>query len=254
MSENNIKIKISNLHKSFGKNHVLNNINLDIISGTSLVIVGPSGTGKSVFIKTIIGTIIPDYGNIFIDGIETSNISDSKRFSIMQNMGFLFQGGALFDSLTVKDNIIFFAKKLYDLNHKDLLDLAKTKLTDVGLSHDVLHLYPSELSGGMQKRVSLARTIATNPQIIFFDEPTTGLDPIMTNVINELIIKAKNNLNATTITITHDMNSAYKIADYIAFFYKGNISWIGKKEDLHNSENELIKQFMSGNIDGPIKN
>ncbi len=253
MTNNEIKIKIRSLYKSFGSHKVLDGINLDIKENSSIVILGGSGTGKSVLIKTIIGLIQPDIGNIAIDGIETVNISNKARFKIMETMGFLFQGGALFDSLTVQDNITFFAEKLHNLSAKDKQELATSKLNSVGLSHKILDLYPSELSGGMQKRVSLARAICANPSILFLDEPTTGLDPIMANIINELIVKVQEELKSTTITITHDMNSAYIIAKEVAMLYQGKILWLGAKEDIKDSDNPYLQQFVNGLTTGPIE-
>lgn len=252
MTENISKIQIRKLYKSFGKNRVLDGIDLDIKQGSSTVIIGGSGTGKSVLIKTIVGLIRADSGNIIIDGVETTSLSHNERFKFMETVGFLFQGGALFDSLTVKDNITFFAEKLQKLSNQDKEELATDKLKSVGLSSKILNLYTSELSGGMQKRVSLARAICSNPSILFLDEPTTGLDPIMANIINELIIKVREELNATTITITHDMNSAYIIAKEVAMIYKGKILWSGTKEEIKHSNNPYIKQFINGLTTGPI--
>jgi phospholipid/cholesterol/gamma-HCH transport system ATP-binding protein len=253
MTDSELKIKIRSLSKSFGNNQVLNGIDLDIKRNSSIVILGGSGSGKSVLIKTIIGLIRPDQGNVFIDGVETVNISTKERFRIMKNMGFLFQGGALFDSLTVQDNITFFAEKLNNLSDKDKGELAASKLNSVGLPARILGFYPSELSGGMQKRVSLARAICANPSILFLDEPTTGLDPIMANVINELIVKLQEELNATTITITHDMNSAYIIAKEVTMIYQGKILWFGKKDEIKNSDNSYLQQFVNGLTTGPIE-
>ncbi len=253
MAENISKIQIRELYKAFGKNQVLEGINLDIKQGSSMVVLGGSGTGKSVLIKTIVGLVRADSGSVMIDGLDTINLSTSERFKFMETVGFLFQGGALFDSLTVQDNITFFAERLYKLSTKDKEELAAAKLNSVGLSNKILNLYPSELSGGMQKRVSLARAICGNPSILFLDEPTTGLDPIMANVINELIIKVREELNATTITITHDMNSAYMIAKEVAMIYKGKILWTGPKEEIQHSDNPYLKQFVNGSTTGPIE-
>lgn len=247
------KIKIRSLYKSFGDHKVLDGIDLDIKRNSSIVILGGSGTGKSVLIKTIVGLIQPDEGSIVIDEVETVNISSKDRFKMMETMGFLFQGGALFDSLTVQDNITFFTEKLYKLSPKNKEELAAFKLNSVGLSKKILGLYPSELSGGMQKRVSLARAICGDPLILFLDEPTTGLDPIMVNVINELIIKVQEELKATTITITHDMNSAYMIAKEVAMIYKGKVLWFGKKDEIKNSDNPYLQQFVNGLTTGPIE-
>ncbi|WP_375359269.1 ABC transporter ATP-binding protein [Candidatus Tisiphia endosymbiont of Neophilaenus lineatus] len=247
------KIKIRSLYKSFGDYKVLDGIDLDIKRNSSIVILGGSGTGKSVLIKTIVGLIQPDEGSIVIDEVETVNISSKDRFKMMETMGFLFQGGALFDSLTIQDNITFFTEKLYKLSPKNKEELAASKLNSVGLSKKILGLYPSELSGGMQKRVSLARAICGDPLILFLDEPTTGLDPIMANVINELIIKVQEELKAITITITHDMNSAYMIAKEVAMIYKGKILWFGKKDEIKNSDNPYLQQFVNGLTTGPIE-
>lgn len=249
--ENNV-ITIENLHKSFGSHKVLSGIDLKIEKGKSLVILGGSGTGKSVLIKTIIGLLKPTSGKIFIDGLDTTSMNKKQEAQILQKCGFLFQAGALFDSLTIEENITFFAEKLYKLTLHKRRELAIEKLHAVGLSDRVLKLFPSEISGGMQKRVSLARTICTNPEIIFFDEPTTGLDPIMANVINELIISAKNKLGATCVTITHDMNSARAIADKVAMIYEGKIIWQGTPKELDSCEDPVVSQFVHGRTTGPI--
>ncbi|XVN42325.1 MAG: ATP-binding cassette domain-containing protein [Candidatus Rickettsia vulgarisii] len=253
MTDNKLKIAIRSLFKSFGNHRVLDGIDLDIKQNSSTVILGGSGTGKSVLIKNIVGLMQPDSGNIVIDGVETNNLTTKERFKIMETMGFLFQGGALFDSLTIQDNITFFAEKLYNLSEKDKQELAASKLNDVRLSSKILNLYPSELSGGMQKRVSLARAICSNPSILFLDEPTTGLDPIMANVINELIVKLQEELKATTVTITHDMNSAYIIAKEVAMICKGKILWHGAKDEIKNSDNPYLNQFVNGLTKGPIE-
>ena len=249
----NIKIKVSNLHKSFGNHNVLDGIDLEVKEGSSMVILGGSGTGKSVLIKTIVGLLTPDSGKVEIDGVDTTYFSGKARFRIMEKCGFLFQAGALFDSLTIEDNITFFAEKLNKLSSVQKRNLAAEKLHAVGLHSNVLNLLPAELSGGMQKRVSLARAICTNPKIIFFDEPTTGLDPIMANVINDLIIKVRKDLGATTVTITHDMNSATQIATDIAMIYEGKILWKGTKDEVKKTANPYLHQFIHGLTEGPIK-
>jgi len=231
---------------------VLQGVDLEVETGKSLVILGGSGTGKSVLIKAVIGLIKPDSGNIWIDGKDTTYLSGRDRFEIMSKCGFLFQAGALFDSLTVQDNITFYAEKVQKLSKSAKRDLSVEKLEAVGLSDRVLNLFPAELSGGMQKRVSLARAICTNPEIIFFDEPTTGLDPIMANVINDLIIKVRDKLGATTITITHDMHSAMAIATEVAMLYDGKILWHGKKSEVEKSKNPYLHQFINGLTTGPI--
>lgn len=249
----NIKIKVRNLHKAFGNHKVLDGIDLDVKKDSSLVILGGSGTGKSVLIKTIIGLLTPDKGSITLDDQETVNISSKARLKILENCGFLFQGGALFDSLSVSENITFFAQKLYSLKRDEIKELALKKLKSVGLSERILNLYPAELSGGMQKRVSLARAICTDPQIIFFDEPTTGLDPIMANVINDLIIKIREELGATTIAITHDMNSVRRIAKEVVLIHNGKIQWSGTKEEMGTTDNPYMFQFINGLSSGPFE-
>ena len=249
----NIKIKIRNLCKSFGNHKVLDGIDLDVKKDSSLVILGGSGTGKSVLIKTMIGLLSPDKGSIMFDDTETVNISQKNRLKILENCGFLFQGGALFDSLNVSENITFFAQKLYSLKNKEVKELASQKLKSVGLSDRILDLYPAELSGGMLKRVSLARAICTDPKIIFFDEPTTGLDPIMANVINDLIIKIREELGATTIAITHDMNSVRKIAKEVVLIHNGKIQWSGTKDEMESTENPYMVQFINGLSSGPFE-
>ena len=249
----NIKIKVRNLHKSFGNHAVLDGIDLDVKKDSSLVILGGSGTGKSVLIKTMIGLLSPDKGSIMFDDTETVNISQKGRLKILEDCGFLFQGGALFDSLNVTENITFFAQKLYSLKDKEVKELANQKLKSVGLSDRILELYPSELSGGMQKRVSLARAICTNPKILFLDEPTTGLDPIMANVINDLIIKIREELGCTTIAITHDMNSVRKIAKEVVLIHNGKVQWSGTKDEMEKTDNPYLFQFINGLSSGPFE-
>lgn len=250
MSEN-LKFKIRGLNKSFGSHHVLQGVDLDIKKDSSLVILGGSGSGKSVLIKSLIGLLEPDSGSILFDGVESINFTNKERLKMLESCGYLFQAGALFDSLNVENNITFFAQKKFSLNKSEARDLAYRKLKSVGLEERILDLYPSELSGGMQKRVALARAIATDPKVIFFDEPTTGLDPIMSNVINDLIIKARDDLGATTITITHDMQSARKIANEVAFLYDGKIIWNGKIEEMGVAKSPRLQQFINGYTEIP---
>jgi len=247
------KISIKNLKKSFGSKHVLNGINLEVKKGESVVILGGSGSGKSVLIKTIASLMAPTSGSVKVDGEEVSGISGKKLDQLMEKFGFLFQGGALFDSLPIWENVAFRLLNSSKMNKKDAREIALKKLRAVGLEERVADLYPSELSGGMQKRASLARAIAADPEIIFFDEPTTGLDPIMADVINDLIISNSKELGATTVTITHDMNSARKIADKIAMLYNGKIIWFGDVKDMYSSDNEYLDQFIHGRAKGPIK-
>lgn len=247
------KIKISNLHKSFGKKVVLDGVDLEINKGESLVVIGGSGTGKSVLIKCIQGLLEPDQGSIQIDGEETIGVDEEEQNRLHSKMGMLFQGGALFDSLRVWENVAFGLIENQKMPRKEAKTEAIRVLRQVGLAPDVADSYPSELSGGMQKRVSLARAIATKPEIIFFDEPTTGLDPIMADVINDLIIESAKGLGATALTITHDMASARKIADRIAMLYKGKIIWQGSVKELDKTDNEYVRQFINGSSQGPIK-
>jgi phospholipid/cholesterol/gamma-HCH transport system ATP-binding protein len=246
------KINVCNLHKNFANKQVLTDISFSINQGESLVILGGSGSGKSVLIKTIAGLIKPSGGTIFIDQQKTNDLNEKEQDQIMQKIGFLFQGGALFDSLLVWENVAFRLIHQQKIPTQQAFDLAIAKLQSVGLSEKVANLYPSELSGGMQKRVSLARAIATNPEIIFFDEPTTGLDPIMADIINNLIVTNSKQLGATTLTITHDMHSARKIADKVAMLYQGKFIWFGDVNNLYNSGNEFVEQFIHGNAIGPI--
>lgn len=251
MSET-IKIALNDVHKAFGSKVVLNGLTTSVNSGKSLVIIGGSGSGKSVMLKCILGLLKPDSGSIKVDGGEVTNLSISARKKILSKFGMLFQGGALFDSIPVWENVAFGLIQGKGMNKKDAKEVAMEKLRRVGLSPDVGLLSPAELSGGMQKRVGLARAIATEPEIIFFDEPTTGLDPIMADKINDLIVECVKDLGATTLSITHDMASARKIADEIAMLYKGKIIWQGNKNDIDQSGNEYVDQFIHGRAQGPI--
>ncbi|MCK0070384.1 ABC transporter ATP-binding protein [Kordiimonas laminariae] len=246
-------IKLENVKKSFGNKHILQGVNLEVQKGQSLVIIGGSGTGKSVTLKCVLGLLQPDSGAIYVDGKEVTSASNSERKKALHKFGMLFQGAALFDSIKVWENVAFGLIQGKGLNKKDAKEIAIEKLRRVGLSPDVGELSPAELSGGMQKRVGLARAIATEPEIIFFDEPTTGLDPIMADVINDLIVECVKDLGATTMTITHDMASARKIADRIAMLYKGEIIWEGNKDQIDNSGNAYVQQFITGSAHGPIE-
>ncbi len=239
------KIEIRNLVKSFGDKIILNNLDLNIENKKSTIILGKSGCGKSVLIKNISGLLSPDSGSIKIDGEEVTNIKEEQRNKLMAKFGFLFQNGALFDSLTIWENVAFRLLNNLKFRKKEAKDIAIEKLEVVGLDASVANLFPCELSGGMQKRAALARAIATNPEIIFFDEPTTGLDPIMSEVINDLIVKTTKITGATSITITHDINSAKKIADHIVMLNNGSIAWKGTAKDLDTTENELILKFLN---------
>lgn len=249
-------IELKNVHKKFGTKTILNGLDLTVPRGSSLVVIGGSGTGKSVMLKCILGLLKPDQGSIKIDGKEITELSGTKRDELMARFGMLFQGAALFDSVKVWENVAFGLQqgpKNRRVSQKDAKDIALQNLARVGLSPEVGELHPAELSGGMQKRVGLARAIATSPEIIFFDEPTTGLDPIMGDVIDDLIVKCTRDLGATTLSITHDMASARKIADTIAMIYKGRIVWTGPADSIDNSGNAMVDQFVNGRADGPIQ-
>ena len=256
MSQDNAaKINLSGVRKTFagGKKVVLDHVDLEIGKGESVVIIGGSGTGKSVTIKCMLGLLKPDSGSIAIDGKNVNNISASEREGINKQVGMLFQAAALFDSLPIWENVAFGLIARNQCSRHDARDIAVEKLKLVGLSPDVLDLSPSELSSGMQKRVGLARAIASNPEIIFFDEPTTGLDPIMADVINNLIVHVNQTIGATAVTITHDMKSARKIGDRIAMLYDGRIIWAGPTDAIDHSDNEYVDQFIHGRTEGPIK-
>ena len=244
-------IELRGLHKSFGQNHVLAGVDLSIERGKSMVIIGGSGTGKSVLLKSILGLITPDQGQILVDG---QDVTQADRDAFLARFGMLFQGGALFDSLPVWKNIAFRLMRGSLKRPKDeARDIAIEKLRRVGLKADVADRFPAELSGGMQKRVSLARAIAAEPEIIFFDEPTTGLDPIMSGVINDLIREIVVDMGATAMTITHDMTSVRTIADDIAMLHAGRIQWTGPVGDMDQSGDPYIDQFINGRADGPIE-
>lgn len=250
---NTPKIKLTNIHKAFGNKRVLDGVNLSVAPGESLVIIGGSGSGKSVTIKTVLGLIRPDSGTVEVDGEDVTHLRFRDRAGMLQKVGMLFQGGALFDSLPVWKNITFGARERgYHLSAGEAHELAIEKLEAVGLSPEVADLLPSELSGGMQKRVGLARAIASNPEILFFDEPTTGLDPIMADVINELIVECVKKLGSTAVTITHDMASVRKIATRVAMIYQGKIIWDGPVEAIDHSGNPYVDQFIHGRAHGPI--
>jgi phospholipid/cholesterol/gamma-HCH transport system ATP-binding protein len=246
------KVEMSNVVKSFGDKHVLQGINLTIEKGESLVIIGGSGTGKSVMLKSILSIIEPDSGSIKVDGVEVTTMDNSARDALMGKFGMLFQGGALFDSLPVWENVAFGLIHGKKMSKIDARPIAIEKIKAVGMGERVADLYPAELSGGMQKRISLARAIATNPDVIFFDEPTTGLDPIMADVINDLIVKCVKDLGATALTITHDMASARKIADKIAMIHEGKIIWSGTVKEMDKTSDPYVQQFIHGRADGPI--
>ncbi len=245
-------IEIRGLHKAFGDNVVLDGLDLDVGAGESVVVIGGSGNGKSVLLKCILGILTPEAGSIRIDGEEVTTMSPRERERVMGKFGMLFQGSALFDSLPVWENVAFALLEVHKMDRDLARERALATLATVGLGPSVGDLSPAELSGGMQKRVGLARAIATKPEIIFFDEPTTGLDPIMADVINDLIIKGVRDLGATALSITHDLVSARKIADRIAMIYGGKIIWSGSVEEIDHSGNPFVDQFIHGRAEGPI--
>ncbi len=247
------KILVRGLTKSFGPKAVLKGLDLELDAGSSLVVIGGSGSGKSVLIKTIIGLIQPDSGTILIDGEDVTLMRARERARVTQKFGMLFQGGALFDSLPVWENVAFGLIEAQRVPKAEAKERALATLAQVGLGPDVALLRPSELSGGMQKRVSLARAIATQPEIIFFDEPTTGLDPIMGSVIDGLIVDCVKRLGATALSITHDMASARRIADRVAMIHDGRIVWHGRVQEIDRSGNAYVDQFIRGSAEGPIQ-
>src|SRR5437763_10206200 len=247
------KISVRGVKKSFGPKRVLDGIEIDCAAGESLVIIGGSGTGKSVLIKCILGLLRPEAGSIRVDGIETVGLRRAQREPLMRKFGMLFQGGALFDSLRVWQNVAFGLIQGRGMERDEARRIALEKLAAVGLGAEIGELSPAELSGGMQKRVALARAIAAEPEILFFDEPTTGLDPIMAVVINDLIIERVRGLGATAVSITHDMTSARKIADRIAMLHGGRIVWHGPAGEIDRSGNPFVDQFIKGRAEGPIQ-
>lgn len=245
-------IEAADLHKSFNNNRVLRGLNLTVNKGETMVVIGGSGCGKSVLLKHIIGILKPDNGMVLIEGKDISRMDERELNELRKKFGMLFQGAALFDSMQVWENVGFSLKEHKRLPAGEVRKIASEKLSLVGLK-DIEDLMPSELSGGMRKRVGLARAIAMDPDILLYDEPTTGLDPIMADVINELIVMLKKTLCVTSVVITHDMVSAYKIADRIAMLYDGRIWGIGTPDEIKGSSDPVIRQFITGSSEGPIK-
>ncbi len=246
------KIELRGLKKSFGAKTVLDGIDLTVGTGESVVVIGGSGTGKSVMLKCILGLLWPDAGSIRIDGADVTALTGRARQAHTKKIGMLFQSGALFDSLKVWENVAFALRSRSAMPKQQARDVALAKLAQVGLAADVAELSPSELSGGMQKRVALARAVATDPEIVFFDEPTAGLDPILGDIINRLIVDCVRHLGASAVSITHDMASARRIADRIAMLHDGRIVWEGPAGEIDSSGNAFVDQFIHGRAEGPI--
>ncbi len=245
-------IKLVDLHKSFGRQKVLDGLDIEIEDGKTTVIIGRSGGGKSVLLKHIIGLLRPDRGQVLIDGIDITKLNDRKLNEIRKKFGMLFQEAALFDSMTVGDNVAFPLREQTKMTEKEIRETVAERLRSVGLT-GVEAKIPAELSGGMRKRVGLARAIAMRPQIVLFDEPTTGLDPIMAEAINRLIMDTQKSFNLTCVVISHDIRSIFEIGHRIAMLYEGKIIEYGTPEDLRASRNPVIVQFLAGSIEGPIR-
>lgn len=244
-------IEVIDVHKSFGELHVLRGVNLAVEKGESMTVIGGSGSGKSVLLKHIIGLLFPDRGRVIVDGQVLNDLDDYSLNELRKKFGMLFQMAALFDSLSVWENVGFSLKQHTKMSNREIRTVATEKLALVGLK-DIEDKMPVELSGGMKKRVGLARAICMNADIILFDEPTTGLDPIAADAINDLIVDLRKKLGVTSVSITHDMHSAYKISDRIAMLYKGEILEIGTPEQIKNTENPIVRQFITGSAIGPI--
>ena len=245
-------IKIKNIHKSFLGNRVLRGVNLEIREAETITIIGGSGCGKSVLLKHIVGLLKPEVGEVEVDGQEITRLGMEELAEVQKKFGMLFQGAALFDSLTVGGNISFGLRMLTDWDEGEIKQRVSEKLSLVGLE-GIEQLMPAELSGGMKKRVALARAIAMNPKYILYDEPSTGLDPIMADVINNLILDLQEKLKITSIVVTHDMVTAYKVSDRIAMLYEGHIEEMGTPEEIRETKNPVVRQFITGSSEGPIK-
>ncbi len=246
-----IKIELKNVRKSFNSNPVLRNVNLSVHEGETLVVIGRSGCGKSVMLKHIVGLFKPESGRIFVDREDITDLKEHELFRIRKKFGFLFQGSALLDSLTVGENISLGLTELSSLPQEDINRIIHEKLSMVGMA-GIENYMPADLSGGMKKRVGLARAIAMEPEIILYDEPTTGLDPIMADSINELMLFLKNELQITSVVVTHDIVSARKVGDRIAMLHNGEIIFYGTISELDSTDNPIVKQFIEGRSEGPI--
>jgi phospholipid/cholesterol/gamma-HCH transport system ATP-binding protein len=244
-------IEIHNLYKSFGSQMILNNLSLTVRRGETKAVIGRSGVGKSVLLKSIVGLVKPDSGSIKVNGVEVTDLNEKEYNKLRMEIGMVFQGGALFDSMNVGQNVAFVLNEFMNLDKKTIREKVRDSLALVGMK-GVEEMMPSQLSGGMRKRVSLARVLCMEPQIILYDEPTSEVDPITAAAINNLIIELRDKLKVTSIVVTHDMNSAYKIADSIAMFYRGQVIADGKPDDIKNTQHPVVKQFISGQEFGPI--
>lgn len=245
-------IRLENVYRSFGPNHVLRGMNLEVREGETLTIIGGSGTGKSVSLKLMVGLLKPDRGEIYVDDQAISGLKEDALAEVQKKFAYVFQMGALFDSLTVGQNVAFGLANLNKVEKEKIPEYVKEQLAMVGLT-GIEHLKPAELSGGMRKRVAIARAIAMAPKYLLYDEPTTGLDPIMSDVINDLIVALQKKLGVTSVVVTHDMKSAYKISNRIAMLYEGRIVGVETPETIRNSRDPLIQQFITGSAQGPIK-
>lgn len=244
-------IRVEDLHKSFRDKKVHDGVSFEVEEGETLTIIGGSGTGKSVLLKQIIGLIKPDSGHIYIEGEDITKLDEVELQRVQAKMGYVFQEAALFDSLTIGENVAFGLRTIMDAEQPHAIKIARQKLAMVGLS-GIENLKPSQLSGGMKKRVGIARAIAMGPEILLYDEPTTGLDPVMSAVISDLMVRLKEESGTSAIAVTHDMKSAYKISDKIAMLYNGKILQIGTPDEIQNSLSPVVRQFISGSSQGPI--
>ncbi|MDH4127749.1 MAG: ABC transporter ATP-binding protein [Spirochaetota bacterium] len=251
-SNDNYIIQVKHLKTVLNEKVVHRNVNLDVLKGETMLVIGGSGCGKSVLFKIIVGLLQPTEGSIFICGIDITKAKNRQMDEVRKKFGVLFQSAALFDSMTVAENVAFALFRQTTLSSKEIDNIVDEKLDQVGL-HGIKHLKPSELSGGMQKRVGLARAIAMNPEIILYDEPTTGLDPIMADIINDLILQLQEQLNVTSIVVTHDMTSAFKVGNRIAMLNDGEIIAVGTTDEIKKSSNPYVYQFVTGNSDGPLR-
>jgi len=246
------KIQFQHVRKAFDGKQVLRDVNLEVNEGESLAIIGRSGSGKSVMLKHMVGLVRPDSGKVLVDGEDITSFGERELFRVRRKFGFLFQGAALLDSLTVGENVGLGLRELHAISPEETIRVVREKLAMVGLS-GIEDAMPADLSGGMRKRVGLARAIALEPEIVLYDEPTTGLDPVMSDVINELIVRLRDTLSITSVVVTHDMISVRKVADRVAMLFEGNIIFSGTVEEMDATPDPVIRQFVEGRADGPIQ-